>query len=514
MAQLTFRVNVGAAAFPLLSSDHPQTAILGDYDQNYAPVINSGSDFDKDFGIPQMYYAHNVMPTEYGLATASYAILTDPIPGQNSLVQQFEVRNPSGERAYIAVDNVGKFYVAEAPYSTWAYVQTIAAAGSGLITYGTVRGQTYIYVEATGCYTYNFSTVSLDSVTLSGLTPSSLTGIGASSGYLLAYTDTDVLNSSTLDPTDFIPSLTTGAGSLSVESAQARINLIVEAVGGFLVFTDKNTVSASYSGNARYPFNFRAVPGAGGLNSTDYVTYDESQNVVYAYTTSGLQAITLQKAEVFLPQVTDFLSGGVFEDYDVVTRAIYQTRSLLPLKKKVTLVADRYLLLSYGVNSLTHCVVYDLALKRMGKLKFQHVDVMEFTSLPLQSLDVPKKSIAFMQQDGSVYLIDMINTGLETDAVMLFGRFQLRRGNMQTLNYVSVANVPDDSPNSQLFIVPSLNGHTQLSPVEGSLGVDTPVMKGYDFALHCKNFTIVLTGNYRLNTIEGVVYVTGRERKG
>lgn len=74
--------------------------------------------------------------------------------------------------------------------------------------------------------------------------------------------------SSLIDPTDFTPSLVTGAGGGAVQGAKGDIVCCVSHTIGLVIYTNQNAVAAPTSGNARYPFNFRELVASGGIASS------------------------------------------------------------------------------------------------------------------------------------------------------------------------------------------------------------------------------------------------------
>ena len=58
-------------------------------DLNYVPTVTSKADIDKDIGIPQIYYAHNVMPTNYGYHSIAFSTQIPAVSGINTFSQCF-----------------------------------------------------------------------------------------------------------------------------------------------------------------------------------------------------------------------------------------------------------------------------------------------------------------------------------------------------------------------------------------------------------------------------------------
>jgi hypothetical protein len=66
MSQITYRGNLASATWPLISALFGRSVIVGGPDQNFIRQLYSPEDPDKDIGVPQIYYLHNVLPTSSG----------------------------------------------------------------------------------------------------------------------------------------------------------------------------------------------------------------------------------------------------------------------------------------------------------------------------------------------------------------------------------------------------------------------------------------------------------------
>ena len=211
-----------------------------------------------------------------------------------------------------------------------------------------------------------------------------------------------------------------------------------------------------YSGNSRYPFNFKEVVSSGGVSSNDYITYDANTGNQYAYTTSGFQTVSATATQTLFPELTDFLAGQELEDFDETTLKFTSYVLTSPMKKKVTAVADRYLVISYGISSLTHAIVYDMTQDRYGKLKVAHTTCFEFQYLDPTQADAPRRSVAFLKSDGSVYIMNPSVTNVNAKGVILFGKFQYVRSRLLTMEGFEMQNVfPGQVCNAYLWSAPT-----------------------------------------------------------
>lgn len=451
MAQIVYRANLSSAFFPFISEYQGRTVIVPGQDNSFNRQLQSAADLDKDVGIPQLYYCHNVLPNGNGLQSVGYETRIASTLTDVTMKQQISVREDSlSKQAYMSVGTT-KFYFTEnetLPYAVsdnkyyLAGVPTNFPANtySRQITTAHVAGTTYFYVSKLGCFKYNFTLGRIDWVTLAGLDPTKIVAITESAGYLIACSVSAVAWSSTIDPTDFTPSLQTGAGGGNVEGIQGNITCASPTSNGFTVFTAKNAVSVLYTGNSRFPFQFSPCTGSGGVSSLERVTYEADSGYNYAYTSKGLQVIQAKSAQTVFADLTDFLAGQYFEDFNEVTNSFeYQSLSS-PLQKKLTLIAARYLVISYGIFSLTHALVYDVVQKRFGKLKFPHVDCFEYELLSAEVSDVPKKAIGFLAANGTVSVVNFALSFTNRSGVALLGKYQYVRSRLLQVQSVSLEN--------------------------------------------------------------------------
>lgn len=497
----TYRGNLTAAEFPFLSELMGRTVIIPGPDQNYSRQLNSPRNKDRDIGVPQAYYMHNVVPTEAGLTSVSYQnLLSAPMDTDSTFTDMFLVRDTAENSALFAITSSGRCYACASIGAGWVRTTDKAPAAGRFVTVAHVNGQTYIYFGGVGCFKYNFATNALDAQTLTGLTPANIMGVCASNGYMIAWTDTTVLWSSTVDPTDFTPSLTTGAGGGGVQSVKGAITACLPQNNGFIVYARRNAVAEIYTGNAQYPFTAKEIIGAGGLSDPSLSSFDGNSTDHYTYTTAGLQQINTSNSQIAFPAMTDFIAGSQFEDFNEANNTFTTVQLSSLMKKKITLVANRYLVVSYGVTQLTHALVYDFALARWGKLKVTHVDCFEYFYPSTAVVETPRRCIGFLQADGTVQIgiISYDITG--SYGVIICGKYQLDRN-----RYLDMQEIHLESLRSNSII-----GIKLLTTVDGlNYSVSTPVLAISTSTykrFNCKgsglNHSIVLSGAFHLNSLE------------
>lgn len=470
MAQTQYRINLSAKDFVFLASQWGRSVILKQYDQNFSRQIVSPTDPDKDIGIPQIFYCHNVMPAAQGFQSIGFNQITPSIPGVGNIGEIFSYKNSDGTQGFFAVaytNTAINFYALPLGSTAWIFVQSVATTSGFQITTANVNGQTYIYIPVVGCYTYNPTGNALVAVTLTGLTPTQIIGITDSFGYMIAWSSTTVAWSSTITPTDFTPSLITGAGGGGVQGIKGAISVCVHHVFGFVVYCDVNAVAAVYSGNARFPFNFREITGAGGLTQPTLVTTDSESGNQYAYTTSGLQLISVTQGTIVFPELTNFLGGGRFEDFNETTLQFIET-TITPgsMIKNITVVNSRYFVLSYGIGTFyTHALVYDIGMKRWGKIRINHIQAFQFHGNGID-FEESRTTLGFIDPTGMTSIVDFSMDSASTHGVMLLGKYQHVRNRMITLEEIDPETLQSNSAqNLQLYIMPTLDGKTFTTPV-------------------------------------------------
>lgn len=499
MAQQQYRANLLAANFPLLSENFGRTVIIPQYDQNASKATDaSNPDKTSNAGIPQMYYCHNVVPTQHGFQSVGFHSLIAAVAAVTDFVAVLALRDSLDRKAYLGYTASGDFYISLTPYSAWTLKLSLPAGAGKLVTRAYVQGVTYIYVANVGCYKYDFGTNTLVSVTLGGLNAAAVLGVTSLSGYLIVWTADTIAWSAIANPIDFVPSLSTGAGSGSAEGAAGALVVCAAANIGILGYTTGNVLSANYTGNSQYPFIFRALPSSGGLKLAAHADYDSLSGQQYAYTTSGLQLCDVQKAQMVLPEITDFISGSEFEDCDTATGVFVKETLATAMVKAIKMVANRYLIISYGKTSFTHAIYIDTQLKRFGKFKMSHVDVVDLI-LGEETADIAKNSIGFVKSTGEVVTVDYDSETEATDAVALLGKYQLQRSRLLQMDSIEFENI-EAGDTFAVKLLASLDGRNTTA-----YNLTVAESAGFYRKYNCRevgvNHSLYLTGSFRLNTM-------------
>lgn len=505
MAVQTSRFNLSASQFPLLSELQGRTVIVGTHDQNYTPgqSLNPGADVG-EVGIPQLYYAHNVLPTPQGYQSVGYFPFALAQGTSFNFTYVFTVRDSNANIGTLGVTATGQIYLLQYGVNTWVSIVAPVGIAGARPTTAFVRGITYIYFAFVGCFVYDFPSFTMVPTTLTGLTPANIQGVTGSQGYLVAYDATSVVAwSSVITATDFTPSLTTGAGGGNVDGLTGRIMAAASIDGGIIIFSTNNAVAMIYQANSRYPFSFNPVANSGGLSNAANASYQAlDSDHAYVYSTSGLQALDMNKAQFLLPAATEFLSGSRFEDFNESTNLLSITTLTTALQKQIAFIADRFVVVSYGINSLTHAIVIDVVLNRVGKLKINHIAMFEFQLYDQTIYETPKKSIGVMANDGTISLVST-DIGLSaSNGVMILGKYQYVRPRLTTLQGVDIENVPDTS-NFQIYDLATYDGKTFLPAVSGYTSGNTGLCQHYDFFSTGMNHSLLMKG--RFNAVSGEI---------
>lgn len=509
MAQIPVRLNLTSKGFPLLSEKQGRTVIIPGQDLTGNPYSPAREEVDGSIAMPEIYYGHNIIPTAQGYQSAAYRTLSLPPAGTaNDFSSTLVLRDSAGNKAYLAPTTGGRNYILKTYLGGWIRIADILPTGNGLVTTAYVNGLTYIWFEGVGCYTYNFTSDTLVPVILAGLTPANIRGITTAAGFLVAFGPTYLYWSSSIDPTDFIPSLTTGAGGGNVQDLKGTITTVIPHKLGFMIYSTYNIIIGFYTANIRFPFSYKEVQGSGGLAQQRYVDIDPVSGDHYAWTTSGLQLVTAQVTNGVFPEITDFLAGLYYEDFNETTVTFTQQFLAAPMVKKITTVADRYLILSYGPTSLTYALIYDTVLKRMGKLKINHVDCFEYLLLNTNAVDTPKNSVGFLQADGTVVIASFSADNIYAEGVMLLGKFQFARPVTAELYQICLENVRQDYAFTCRDLY-SIDGKTTAGIATGYLQAASGLFRDYRFRASGLNHSLLFTGAFDMVSIVAYFSMNG-----
>lgn len=403
---------------------------------------------------------------------------------------------------------------------------------SALVTEANVNGDSYIFYEGVGCFKYDHVLKCMEAVTFTGLQITNIKGCCSANGYMIVWSDTDIAISAANNATNFTPSLATGSSSESLQFRKGKINFCVPINQGFLVFCEGNIISATYQNNVRYPYNYVEVAGSGGCARPEYVSWQNNAASVYAITTAGIQEINRSKAEPVFADLGDFLAAQIFEDMNDSTLVLTTEYLDEPLLYKLTVIANRWLVVSYGKTALvyTHALVYDLTTKRWGKVKVNHRDCFEWnfpylygelaydalantpyadlggttynqlSSEGVVGLARAKQSFCFLQEDGKVVAVDFALAQETSNGVLLIGKFEFVRNKFIIHQQSDVENVRQGN-NFKYYIIPSIDGKTLLPAQEATLNYTAPQMQRFGGSVQGLNITLAFLGAFNLTSV-------------
>jgi len=490
MAYETFTALLNAAEFPFVSDFFQRSVIVPGYDQLVRSPKDSTIDLQSNVQkLAQHYYCQNVLPTSEGLMSIGYSQVISAFDPPVANFDQAIVLRDVDENNFILVPARGTNYIYKANTGNWVSTNPFTGWPNQyrIVSRAYVNGRTFVQYEKFGMYEYNTSANTFFPVALTGIVASDIDVIGSSNNYLIAVVGITVFWSSLVDPTDFTPSINTGAGFAIPQDMKGIARAVIPISGGFVIYTTKNAVAALYTNNARAPFVFREISNAGGILSPEQVSLEASLGFHYAWTTNGLQKISINSAEALSNAAMDFLAGRIWEEFDITTLTLTSQRLNDDLKVKITCISGRYLVISYGRLSelpqlYTHALVYDLGLKRWGKLRVDHVDCFFYpypNIIGTVTETPPKRSVGFLKSSGQVDLLIMDYRERQNEGVLLLGRYQLSRGKLTTFQSVELEGEHQAYP-AQVYLLISPDGKTNNAPAqltELSAGAGRKVVK-------------------------------------
>lgn len=552
MSQIPYRANLNSGHLPLVSQLHARTVIIPGRDQAYSQsLFASKEDDDRDRGIPQVFYCHDVMPSVEGLQSVGYKTAIQGVEGEVDFDDMFILRNQDEDLAlYSPARNDHYVYFGDSWEAHPELPPVAPNISDGFVSIAYVQGRTFVFIYRKGCFEYNFESNEFDEVTLVGIDVEKLNGICAGSGFLIAWDDFTIYRSQAINTTDFTPDPSLGSGSSIPEEVRGKIVFCATINNGFIVYTTQNAVSASFSQNIRFPFIFKEVKGSAGIKTHRDVAWQDNIGEHYAWTEAGLQKVDKSTATIVFANITDFLTAKLYEDYDTATDTFVVTKTTTTLKTRLSVVAKRYLVVSYGLptsQNYTFAIIYDLAYKRFGKVKITHRAVFELqlprgfegTGVAWEDLDdflgavdapwtafddiawedivsgeeeveeQPRELIAFLQRNGVVKTLnfDSVHTG---DAgVLILGKYQYVRNHWITLQQIILENV-EQNYNYTLKLLSTIDGKNKYSVTTPYLAANSGTYREYLNTVQGLNQSLIAIGTFHLAMVSLLVTVEGR----
>ncbi len=346
----------------------------------------NGTDEAADqIGIPQAYYMENVVPIARGYSSVAYTDAIPPIDGEPEVVECFELRGGGTGLALLAVTNSAQ-YIYDSDLLTWEQIELVDAFSPGTTSVANVKGISYIFIKGVGIFVYDFVEKDLVLQDVLGLDVGEVEGIFDAGAVLGFWTlEMRVGWSSIFNPIDFIPSLSTGAGSTSVIAIKSEIVAVLSLGEDFIIYTSLNAVAARQTGNIQYPFVFTEVVDSCGLAKRQHVAYNTNSQNHIAWTPNGFQQITVKSAEFIWPELSDGISRGILITLDeLMNRPQYSNVDALEVR--LQFCSNRYVAISLREASqelegtpFKEAYLFDARLLRWGRLVCDHISFFEFT---------------------------------------------------------------------------------------------------------------------------------------
>lgn len=519
------RLNTQVAYIPLLSSWIGENVLAPqEIDKNF--VVRSSfvgnTQQDKDIGIPMPIYAENVLPLTHGWESVSYGHKIKRMRGEERFDQLINLKSGNTENVLFSPGQGRNYTVRNGQWLLGPQLGNFA----GFVTSAFLKLKTYVFYQRHLLLVWDGNHSVPQQVNFSALNIQNIDGVCAANNYLIAWNETSIFWSSTLDPLDFTPSLSSGAGTQNPTQVRGKIIACLPMADGFIIYTSANAISASWSGNIRYPWNMKEIPGSSGIRSPEHVSYDSNFDGHYAWTLDGLQLISKSGARPIYPEFSDFIAGKTVEEYigptnfqpfaDLAPAWKSETQDLLsqPIGPnilvqyrlqeepwiKVTLVGSRYVLFSYGFKekgNYDYVIVYDIALARFGKLKISHVDAFNYFPQPAEEAET-KTAIGFLQRDGSVYIVKP-DTFSEGRGILVYGRLKAMHGQWLDLEGVKIETQKKLTP--RLWVATSFNGAEMTRPELGFLASDTPRTKEWYCRTGGDSVSLIFDGDFSITSL-------------
>jgi len=295
-------------------------------------------------------------------------------------VEAFGTQYTSYQSTVVATDTLVATFIG----SSWSVHATLTSANP--ISVSSLKGVTYLHKEGVELQTYAAPVGAvvefedIENVTTSGIDFTQMISSCAAISYLIATDGTSVYWSSPLNPIYWAPGGIgddAGAGASKILAVSGTIRFVRETPDGFYVFSTDNIVRARYTNNADNPWTFKEVRSSSGTFQANAVASDTNLGTIFAWSDHGLSAISDLQAKHIFPDITEFLAGSVYEEFDTVTNTVTTTTNAV-LDFSINMVAGRYLTVSYGLDGAerTFMLVFDIQLGVWAKFKMDHAAVI------------------------------------------------------------------------------------------------------------------------------------------
>lgn len=521
MAQISYRANLSSAIFPLTLAQAGRSVIVPGPDNTYDRRVDPEGE-QKNAGIPQAIYLENVIPTANGYQSIGYTVKDslsdvnydriDQVPALRS-DQIYQITLAWNSPTALKSSNIDGL-------GTWTDVVfsgTAVYPSAGRISSAVVRGTCYVFIRGVSNQIYialhDGSALTLTNATasLAGIVANDVVEICGSYNYLIAIKeDGSVAWSSTTTPLTFTPSLVTGAGSASPNNSYNRLDYIEANPNGFYVFTPSGIIVATYTGNSRYPWKFVPV-----VNTTQIVAFTSgdvnASSVIIIDGTGSIRQVQGNTAELIAPELATYFRQCIETDVFNYTSNTFTTQSNLASRApKIYLLHDRYICVSCEATSsfYTAIIIYDIQLRRYGKLKINHNEIVLHDTL---NVALNRNRIGIVNRStGACHIVDF-ETDVVTSphtAVLVLGKFQYVRSRNMVLDEIEIEG---KFHGVSVRILPSLNGKTFDAAVVPAAVESTSTLQSYTCRTEAKNQSIVIKGQFSIEFL-GLTFHPGGGR--
>ena len=573
----TYKLALNNARFPLVSTWGSRAVSVPGLDTGTRVSYKYyGSDENLDSNVAQILYGENFVPVTDGVKSVSYhSIIAGTV--NDDFDQIFPLRDdqentvlysPSKGKNY-RYDNTAALWDDDPMAAKWAaetpplYISTASTdtLATAKVTRAYVDGKTFVSysnIALNGTagtapktydgsiYQWNHTAQSLSRVKLGDpaaiilnltIDVGAVGGISSSNGYLLVWSGLTIFwapfNGAAFDYQPYANGEITGAGSQIPEDIQGPITAIVPVSGGFIIFTTKNAIAAFYNANNfASPWIFKSISNAGGIETFEQAAVEGNLGSLYAYTTGGMQRLTLNNAESDMPDVTDFLGGRLFETFNTSALTFDQGQTTTEFFVKITYCGQRFVVISYGTfpGVYSFALVWDTGLRRWGKLRIVHVDAFSYSygaedanltysmlsdvsyaemlattygTAVIQggALTYPRQAVAFLLRTGEVKLAVMDHRDPDdtSEAFVVVGKNQLARTRQATLHEMEIEGL---RAGGQVAVWRSVDGMNLETAENGYLREQTKDYSEWGFdCVTGKNFTVYAKGDFHLTTM-------------
>lgn len=339
----------------------------------------AGKQAEQQMGVPQAYYMENCVPISRGYSSVMFKTVlpaTDFLLG--TITYQEALKGERGELAFMVTTTIGQF-VLDIPTETW-YDVTRGVGAEATVYAANVLGTSYVFIRGYGIYRYNFDTHQLDRATAKGIDIGVIAGMVAAGTLLVLWDNNNTFFwSSFTDPLDFVPSLSTGAGSTNVVAITSKIVTCAPYGEDFIIYTRENMVAARQTGDINFPLRFQEIIGSNGIWDRTHIGVPPTATPHIAWTNTGFQEINLEQATMAWPELRDGITRGVRILFDTIKGTPYVDRGPIPTVR-VSFCSSNFVCVSLrydGEDSFSEAFVYDISLGRWGKLNVPHQYIVE-----------------------------------------------------------------------------------------------------------------------------------------